>query len=459
MARSLRRAVVPMYLFACLLLGGSTRSPLPNMILQLSAVAILAWAALARPRVEVGRHGAMLAILVAAAGALVLLQLVPFPPAIWSELPGRAPIAAGFDMLGQPRPWLPMSLAPYDSMASALWLLPPLAVLAGILRLGAYREPALGLALLAAAFVGVMLGALQMMSGDPQASPWYLYPITNNGQPTGLFANTNHMAALLVASLSFVVALLGVKRDARTRIHASAGKIAILGGAMLVIIVGLSLNNSLAALGLAIPVLAASLLVREPIERSRTRWGLALVALLAVMGVIALGAGVIDNNLTAAGADKDYSSRYTSFINSIAAARDHFPVGSGLGSFARVYPAYENPDIVDNWFVNHAHNDFIELALETGLPGMLLIAAFLLWWAGRSIALWRAPVINPMARAATIASAALLVHSLVEFPLRVSGLAAVFAMCIALMAAPRRISRGSRDAAPGVSTARHLSIS
>jgi O-antigen ligase len=459
MARSLRRLVVPLYVLACLLLGGSTRAPVPNMVLQLGAIAILAWAALAPPRVEVGRHGRPLAILVAAMGAVVLLQLVPLPPALWSALPGRGAIAAGFDMLGQPRPWLPLSLAPYDSMASALWLLPPLAVLAGILRLGAYREQALGLALLAAAFVGVMLGALQVMSADPQTSPWYLYPITNNGQPAGLFANANHMAALLVVSLPFVIALYGVKRDGKRAIHASAGKIAILGGAMLVLIVGLSLNNSLAALGLALPVLAASMLVREPIERARTRWGLGAVGLLGALAVVAMAVGPFDNNLTAAGADKEYSSRYTSFTNSIDAARDHLPIGSGLGSFARLYPAYENADIVDNWFVNHVHNDFIELALETGLPGMLLMAGFLLWWTARAVAVWRAPLVNPMARAATVASFALLAHSLVEFPLRGSGLAAVFAMCVALMAAPRRVAPGDRQATPGATPARHLSVS
>ena len=32
---------------------------------------------------------------------------------------------------------------------------------------------------------------------------------------------------------------------------------------------------------------------------------------------------------------------------------------------------------MDATYVNHAHNDSLELALETGLPGILLLIAFL----------------------------------------------------------------------------------
>jgi O-antigen ligase len=266
------------------------------------------------------------------------------------------------------------------------------------------------------------------------------------------------MATLLVAALPFAVASYGVRRRG---MHASAGRIVMLAGAMLVLVIGILLNRSLAGLGLAVPILAASLLIREPIERRRTRWGLAAVAALAALAVVAVLAGPLANNLTAVGADKEYSSRYTSFANSLHAARDHFPVGSGLGSFADLYPRFENPDIVDAWFVNHVHNDFIELALETGLAGMLLMVAFLSWWGTRTVAIWRAPIVDPFARAATLASGAMLAHSMVEFPLRATALAALFAACIALMAGARRRDQAAKFGAVGdeaAPRARHLSV-
>lgn len=464
MTQSVRMAILPLYLLACLLMGGSTRAPWANMILQLGAIAILGWAALAPPRIQSGRPGRQIGYLVAALLVLVAVQLIPLPPGVWSALPGRAAVAHGFALLGQPLPWLPLSLAPYETITSALWLLPPLAVLAGILRLGAYRDSWLAIAMVLAALAGVLLGALQVTSSDPFHSPWYLYAVTNNGQATGFFANSNHMATLLVSTVPFLVAMYGSRRSRWQRVHASASKIAILGGAMLVILVGIALNHSLAGLGLGVAVLCASLLVRAPIERARTRWGLAAVGLVGLVAIGAMFANPLHNNLTGVGADKDVLSRYTSFGNSLRATADHFPAGSGLGSFVDLYPAYENPATVDLTYINHVHNDYIEIALEAGLPGMLLMIAFLLWWAGRAVAVWRAPTIDYFGRAATIASGAMLAHSMVDFPLRMSAIAALFAMCLALMVEPRpmthddRVSQDDRVGERGDGSARHLSV-
>jgi O-antigen ligase len=454
----LRQSLLPLYLLACLLLGGSSRAPWPNMALQLGAVAILAWAALARPRLQVGRAGVQLSIIIAAALALTFVQLMPLPPALWNALPGRDAIARGFDLLGEPRPWLPLSLAPYDTLASALWLLPPLAIIAGMLRPGAYRTAWMTVAVVLASIAGVILGTLQIASTGPD-SPWYLYSITNIGSLAGLFANSNHMATLLVATLPFLVALYGPgRRGSPPGAHSAAGQIAILGGAMLVVLLGLLLNRSLAGLALGLVALGASALVRTGLERRRARWGLAAVAAGALIAVAAILASPAQNNLTASGARTDYSSRYTSFSNSLHATADLFPAGSGIGSFADVYPAYENPAWVDRWYVNHVHNDYIELALETGLPGMLLIAAFILWWIQRTVAIWRAPAIDPYARAATIASGAILLHSLVDFPLRSTGIAALFAFCLALMVGARRRPAVELPAEGHPNGARHLSI-
>lgn len=455
----IRGSIIPLFVLACLLLGGSTRSAWPNMLLQLGGIAILAWAALAAPRVQAGEPGRNLVRLAVAMLVVMLLQLVPMPPGLWTILPGRAAVANGYDLLGQPRPWLPLSLTPYDTMTSALWLIPPFAVLAGMLRLGAYREPWLAAALGIAALGGVLLGAMQVSSGDVLTSAWYLYAITNNGQAAGFFANSNHMGTLLICTVPFMVAMIEAPQRRSRRAQNDAGRLAIVGGVMAILLIGIALNHSLAAVGLSIPVVAASLLIRTPLSDKRARWGLGAAALIGVAAVIGVFASPIPNNLTAAGSAKDYSSRYASFGNSIEAAVDAFPFGTGSGSFPSVYPAYENADLVDAFFVNHTHNDYIELAMETGLPGILLMVATLLWWVGRSIAIWRAPIVDQFARAATIASGAILAHSMVDFPLRTSAIAAVFAMCLALMAGPRRRVRIDEAVRDGeVAGARHLSV-
>ncbi len=76
-------------------------------------------------------------------------------------------------------------------------------------------------------------------------------------------------------------------------------------------------------------------------------------------------------------------------------------------------------------WVNHAHNDYLELLLETGLPGLLLMLAFLGWFVFQTTRVWRSPFASLFAKAATIAAAAILVHSIVDYPLRTAGIVAI----------------------------------
>ena len=120
------------------------------------------------------------------------------------------------------------------------------------------------------------------------------------------------------------------------------------------------------------------------------------------------------------------------------AIRDFGLAGSGVGTFTAIYPHYENPATIDRTYVNHAHNDYLELALEGGMPAILLMIAFLSWWSLRAFAIWRSPNAAELGRAACIASAAILLHSLVDYPLRTAAIATIFAMALALMADPAR---------------------
>ena len=68
-------------------------------------------------------------------------------------------------------------------------------------------------------------------------------------------------------------------------------------------------------------------------------------------------------------------------INRIAwvAAMDFFPVGSGIKSFEPVFQLFERPHELTDELVNNAHNDWLELFLEGGIPAGLIMAAWLFW--------------------------------------------------------------------------------
>jgi hypothetical protein len=114
-----------------------------------------------------------------------------------------------------------------------------------------------------------------------------------------------------------------------------------------------------------------------------------------------------------------------------------------MGTFVPVYAMFEKPeDALVNTFANRAHNDLLEVWLETGMVGPVLIALFSICLVRRSIQLWRgAPqdgrdIDHALARAATIVIALLLAHSLVDYPLRTGGMMAIMAFACALLIVP-----------------------
>ena len=431
MASPARQTVVPVFLFMCLILGGSAQGIWANMILQLTSVVIIAWAATAAPAEPVRPSAKYLFLLVALGLLLVTLQLAPLPAATWAHFGGRGPIAEQYRILGIPAPDRPLSLTPYATLSTLLTLIPPLAVLCAMTRMRAYRSGWLVLALLLGTVTGVLIGALQVTSADPLTSRWYLYAETNFGVATGFFANANHMASLLVIGLPFLAALLASARGGSVQRYSAVA--ALVAGVAAVLVIGIVLNGSLAGYVLAVPVLLASaLIVLSPTSRAR-RWIGIAAGLLLFAGAVALWMRPVGGGNFGAQAATSVHSRQEMVSTTLTAARHFMPFGAGLGSFPQVYPLFEDPDSVMPNIVNHAHNDYAELALETGIPGVVLIAAFLIWWAAAAWRVWRSPEGGPYARAASIASAAILVHSFVDYPLRTAAISAVFAMCLALL--------------------------
>jgi O-antigen ligase len=117
------------------------------------------------------------------------------------------------------------------------------------------------------------------------------------------------------------------------------------------------------------------------------------------------------------------------------ASQAYMPLGSGIGSFIPVYASVEPIDTMSRAFWNHAHNDFAEVWLEAGIPALVGLGAFFAWWLISVFSVWRSAATGNVnvAQAATVVTALLLVHSLVDYPLRTLALACVFALCCGLM--------------------------
>jgi len=431
-----RSAVAPSYLLCCLVLGGSAQGIWQNMVLQLLGVAIIAWAAASSSGDPLPAPARFLLLLAIAGIAVVVLQAVPLPSYIW-EHGVRAHLMEGYRLLGREVPPLPISLSPYESLGTLLCFIPPLAIFCAIVRLKAFRPSWLAASLLIGATGGIVFSALQVARGG--GGGWYPYPETNVGVGVGFFANANHMADLLVIAIPFLAALAAAGRTRNFQRYAAL--LTLLGSLVLVLIAGIALTHSLAGYLLAVPAIAASALIVLP-QASRWRGGIAIiVGLTALASLGALTMTAIGSNKLGPKAAGSVESRAVILHTTTEAISDNMPFGTGLGSFVRVYRLYETPETVTSEYVVHAHNEYAELALELGLSGIILMLLFLAWWARAAWAVWLNAEGGPFTRAAAVAAAIVLLHSLVDFPLRTAAISACFAMCLALLADRRRPPR------------------
>lgn len=426
-------------LIACMVLGGaSAAGVIANAVLQIGSAAILLALCFVRGRADAEEEATpgdrTLKIAVLLWIALLAVQTIPLPPALWTALPGRAAEVAAFRTLEIALPWMPITLTPEGTIASGLALLPVMAMLFLMLPREVRRKGPWAVTIVAIAVAELVLGLAQVAGG--RNSPLYFYDYTNWGHTVGFFANANHHATLLLMATPFAAALATPLFHRRSARHDLIAKLIILGSLFAVIAGGVIVNGSRAGMLLlpVILILCGCMVRMDLTKRMPKLWlGLAGAAMLAG-GIGAVSSGAIGREALGG---PDGTSRAAIWARSWPIAQAHLPTGSGLGSFVPLYRSGEDPVNRPRTFVNHAHNDYLEWLMETGVPGLALLACFLAWYARQSRLAWSNPDAGT-ARAASIAIAAVLLHSLVDYPIRTAAIAALFALCCALLAGARR---------------------
>lgn len=433
---------VPVFLLLATLLGGASReAPLPHAVLHILAGLILIWCVLDNRLQRLNpsaRWGVALAVCIFAIGGL---QLVPLPPALWTALPAREEVASGFQALGMPLPWMPLSLAPEETLKDLFHLLPPLAMFMLICKLRWKTATAyLGAAILLAALASVLLGLYQLFDGRESAA--YVYETTNRGFPVGVFANVNHQATLTLMTLPFIAALAGELGDKWNGYDSDLGLAILLAAAGLMVATGVMIAGSGAGYLMFVPVLALCIPVfRGRRWRGGSLWRLSLAAVLVlILSAVNVALSPILADFGLPSLDNDDLSRLGSWSVVAEILQAHFLFGTGLGSFQSVFALYENPDPVVAKFVNHAHNDYLEWLMEAGLAGALLLLVALAWW-GRALGrAWTHRGSSGeirLKRAAAVATLVIALHSIVDYPSRTPAIAVFGALCVALMVKQR----------------------
>lgn len=448
---------ITFYLGLCLLLGGASgrgAGALANGLLQVVAVLIIVAALWHRPS-PYPRPALQLIAIIGAFILWVLLSLIPLPPALWSSLPGRDVIAHGYLLLGVPLPASAVTLSWQLSIASMLWLLPPTALFLLAVHASPPQRVQLMWVLLILMAVSIILGVAQLLGGT--GSSLRFYQITNKTQPVGFFANTNHFATLLVCGLPLAGYLAGSAASGRVSQAQRGSRLMLAGAIAIFLLAGIGTIGSLAGFGLTLPAAMAGFLIyrRAATGKVGRAWGAGLAAIFLLFLGFAL-AGPLNSQSLSDKIAGSPTSRGHLASTTVTAIGDFLPVGSGLGTFPEVYRTFDDPNRVVAEHTNHAHNDYLEVLLELGLAGALLVLAFITWWLLQSINAWKSNYQGSgLARAGSVIILVVLLHSIVDYPLRTSAIAALFALACAFLIP---YSRGAREeeSSPTDESLRHL---
>ncbi|MER8548341.1 O-antigen ligase family protein [Mesorhizobium sp. M1169] len=389
-------------LVVSLLIGGGTASGLYTD--TLIEVAAIVSAAAVFSKIPGQRIPRSILWLLTFGVAWTVLQVVPLPSAIFNGL--RPELLLGDPWMGESR-FRFISVGVGRTVECLLYLLAAAAFFLAILRLRAEQVSAL----LPFFFMGVicngLAGAIQYSLSDDVAIVGLL-PFTINA---GLFANVNHFSALLFVSIPFVV-YYGLFRG-----HLLSGSFGLIALLLLLLAAG---SRAGVLIGLAITVLSVIFLS----ARSRVS-GFGVLLIFIGLSIYTISAWT---KLDAEALDPAFG-RGEFALTTIEGIKGNWATGVGFGTFPKAYQMYERESMIFQKYVNHAHNEYLEIAFEGGIPAILLLVGYFVLLFAALARVRR----DPLQKAAFLSVSFLLIHSLVDYPLRTGALAMAFAYMNAII--------------------------
>jgi O-antigen ligase len=105
-----------------------------------------------------------------------------------------------------------------------------------------------------------------------------------------------------------------------------------------------------------------------------------LIVLVAVSGLVGtLVIGDIQTRVSQVSADNiRMDQRWSNWVDGFKTAKQHFPSGSGLGTYG--YATLPNQFVPKSSWFREAHNHYLEVAAESGLIGLTILVAALIWF-------------------------------------------------------------------------------
>jgi len=291
---------------------------------------------------------------------------------------------------------------------------------------------------------GAAIATFALLQGlSPNGKLYWLRRPRLGGWIYGPYVNHNHYAGLM-ETLVPIPLVLCLSHLAGTKARVAAGAAAaVMAGT---IFLSGSRGGMLAFIGEMV-VLAVVLVQRRRGMRSALTAGAILALLISLLAWV--GGSELNRRMRSIG-----SETRTELSGGMRAsiARDSLrmfakkPIlGWGLAAFPVVYPQFRS--FYTNFFINEAHNDYLQLLVEMGALGFLTMLWFLVTLYRRAFSKlgdWMSDTNGAVALACMLGISGILVHSVVDFNLHIPANAALFYVLGTIAAAPPLAQRARR---------------
>lgn len=418
-------ALLTVFLVILFLTGGSSRADVSKLIVLRPLAVLVAGYGLTTIRREHFTAFWPIWVIFGAVVLLTVLHLVPLPPAVWQSLPGRGIIVDINALAGMERAWRPLSMYPEGTWNALYALVVPFSVLLLATQLVEEDRIRLLLVLIILCMLSGLLGVVQSAGANIS---FYLI----SSETAGLFANRNHQAAMLACLFPMLAAFAAgadrFSKDPRApRLLSGAAIVAL---APLIVVTG-------SRMGLIVGVIAFLSLVFMRFGGEQRRKGLTIGGLMQLAAAAIMVVGMVfgtvflarDKALDRIGGGLGEEPRLPVWQSIWDFLPNYMPWGSGIGSFAPVYQIHEDQRLLSPLYFNQAHNDWLDLVLTAGLPGVLLaiVAVAMFGWGVRK-ALHARGLAGQFRRAGLIMIVVLAFASASDYPLRTPILSALLAI-------------------------------
>jgi O-antigen ligase len=389
--------------------------------------------------------------IVAALFGFLALQLVPLPVGLVKIVsPGtyefRKLYAPGFPRMK----FMSLSIAPGATLREAL-LLAALVILGFLVVrtvVRGRRIRTIVAVLVASGVFQALYGLFELTRTEPRLL--FYDKAFNLDSVTGTFVNRNHLSGYLEMIIPLALGLavarmnlltFGVKGFREKLLLWTSkgvlGTVLILAG-VVVMSIGILLSHSRS--GLVVLVLSFFLFFafsvyaysrtgfRQPWVGQTVRGVFLIVVALGV--VVGIGSTIRRFALD----DVLHEDRPLYWANTLDIVGDFPLFGTGLGTYASAYGAYEKGTSTE-MTLRHAHNDYLEALAELGVVGTALLLGLILYIAVRAFLVWRVrrnTQARGLALGGIVSLAGAAVHAATDFNLHVTANAVLFTVVLGL---------------------------